>query len=408
MTTLLDHADRDWRLSHRGRSLADSPIRALAKRLAAAPGLVSFAGGMPSPQTFPVEAFDVAWERVMRTAGAAALQYGPTDGHAPLREWIAASMTACRVAPEQVLITAGSQQGLDLVGKVLLDPGDAVAVETPTYVGALQSLGQYFPRFVGIDSDGHGLVPEALHGRLRAAGLARGAAKFIYAIPNFQNPTGRTLPLPRRHELLEACAREGLPVVEDDPYGALDYQGRTHTPLLALDPQRVIHLGSFSKILSPGVRLGWVIAPAGLIRKLEQAKQASDLHTSTLVQRVVHEIVRDGFLASHLQACRRLYATAADAMDAALHRHLQGLAQWVRPEGGMFLWLELPEGLDAQALVEPAIAAGVAFVPGAPFYAEAPRANTLRLCFSTATAEQVEQGVAALAGVVRQALAGRA
>lgn len=393
-----------WRISRRGQALGDSAIRALAKRLAAEPGLVSFAGGMPSPRTFPVEAFSAAFERVMASAGPAALQYGPTDGFGPLREWIAASMPGCRIDPGQVLITAGSQQGLDLLGKVLLDEGDAVAVETPTYLGALQSLGQYFPRYVSIDTDEQGLVPQALSQRLRQAGLQPGAARLLYTIPTFQNPTGRTLPLQRRQELVEACAREGLPIVEDDPYGALDYLGRSHTPLLSLDPQRVVYLGSFSKILSPGIRLGWLVAPPGLVRKLEQAKQASDLHTSTLAQRLVLEIVRDGFLPGHLQACRQLYAAGAAAMDDALQRHLQGRARWVRPEGGMFLWLQLPQGLDAQALVEPAIAAGVAFVPGGPFYAEAPRHDTLRLCFSTATPAEVERGIAALAGVVERAL----
>lgn len=394
-----------WHLSRLAHGLADSPIRALAKRLAATPGLVSFAGGMPSPRTFPVEAFAAAFDRVMRHAGAAALQYGPTDGDAPLREWIAQAMTGCRVDPSQVLITAGSQQGLDLIGKVLLDPGDAVAVETPTYVGALQSLGQYAPRFVPVDGDRDGLVPEALPACLRAAGLAPGAARFLYTIPTFQNPSGRTLPAARRQALVEACAREGLPIVEDDPYGALDYLGRVHTPLLALDPERVIYLGSFSKILSPGIRLGWLVAPRALGRKLEQAKQASDLHTATLTQRVVHELVGGGdFLPGHLAACRRLYGQAAEAMDAALQRHLGERVNWVRPEGGMFLWLELPSGLDAQALVEPAIQAGVAFVPGAPFYAQFPQPNTLRLCFSTATGEQIDKGIAALGRVIDEAL----
>jgi 2-aminoadipate transaminase len=390
----------NWGISRLGQGLTDSAIRALSKRLAAAPGLVSFAGGMPSPDTFPVEAFNRAYERVMATAGPAALQYGPTDGFLPLREWIAASLPGATVSPAQVLITAGSQQGLDLIGKVLVDRGDPVAVETPTYLGALQSLGQYFPKWVPVDSDEHGLQPQRLQPCLRAAGVPPRGAKLLYTIPNFQNPTGRTLTEDRRRALVQACAQEGLPIVEDDPYGALDYAGRTHTSLLSMAPEQVIYLGSFSKVLSPGVRLGYLVAPAAIIRKLEQAKQASDLHTSTLAQRIVHEIVRDGFLDGHLAHCRQLYAARADAMDAALRKHLQGVVRWQRPEGGMFLWLELPPGTDAQDLIEPAIAAGVAFVPGAPFYAADARANTMRLCFSTASPAQIEQGIASLAKVL--------
>lgn len=393
-----------WRLSALGHGLTDSAIRALSKRLSATPNLISFAGGMPSPATFPVDAFSSAYERVMRQAGAAALQYGPTDGHAPLREWIAASLRPAQVRPEQVLITAGSQQGLDLVGKVLIDRGDAVAVETPTYVGALQSLNQYFPRFVAVDCDEGGLQHEQLSACLRAADVQAGGAKLLYTIPNFQNPTGRTLSPQRRLALVEACARERLPIVEDDPYGALDYEGRVHTSLLSQSPDNVIYLGSFSKILSPGIRLGYLVAPPPLVRKLEQAKQASDLHTSTLLQRVVHEIVvQDGFLQEHLAGCRRLYAANAAAMQAALQDHLRDRARWVSPRGGMFQWLELPAGIDASALLEPALAAGVAFVPGAPFFATQPRANTLRLCFSTASEAQIRQGMAALAGVIDKA-----
>jgi len=397
---VLDAERPIWGLSSLGNGLTDSAIRALSKRLATTPKLVSFAGGMPSPDTFPVDAFSRAFERVMQTAGPAALQYGPTDGYLPLREWIASSLRGSTVSPAQVLITAGSQQGLDLIGKVLLDRGDPVAVETPTYLGALQSLGQYFPQFVPVDSDDDGLQPERLGACLRRAGVAPGGGKLLYTIPNFQNPTGRTLPEARRLALVEACAREGLPIVEDDPYGALDYEGQAHASLLSMAPEHVIYLGSFSKVLSPGVRLGYLVAPLSIIRKLEQAKQASDLHTSTLVQRIVHEIVKDGFLTGHLEQCRSLYAARAQAMDDALRKHLTGVVRWTRPRGGMFLWLQLPQGIDAQSLIEPAIAAGVAFVPGAPFYAADAQANTMRLCFSTADPVQIEQGIAALAKVL--------
>ncbi len=396
-----DHTDV-WRLSPRGRAYSDSAIRALAKRLSQRTDVVSFAGGMPAPETFPREAFARAFDAVLSRDGNAALQYGPTDGYAPLREWIAARRCTpgTRIDPGQVLLTSGSQQGLDLLGKVLLAEGDTVAVETPTYLGALQALSQYGPRYLELPCDDGGLDPAALAGPLAAAA---GACKFLYTIPTFQNPTGRTLSLPRRQGLVEACRRAGLPIVEDDPYGALDHQGRSHASLLGMDAERVAYLGSFSKVLSPGIRLGYLVSPPALSRRLEQAKQASDLHTSTLLQRVVFEIVKDGFLDTHLQAARTLYARHARALDEALHANLNGCAHWQASAGGMFLWLRLNHGLDAEALLEPALEAGVAFVPGAPFYAGTPDRATLRLCFSTVGPEAIARGIAALGRVVDRA-----
>jgi 2-aminoadipate transaminase len=395
-----------WRLSARGAAYSDSAIRALAKRLAQQPQLVSFAGGMPAPETFPREAFARAFDEVLRRDGNAALQYGPTDGYAPLREWIAArlSATGARIEPANVLLTSGSQQGLDLLGKALLDGGDSVAVETPTYLGALQALSQYFPRYLELPCDDGGLDSGALRAALESASVR---CKFLYTIPTFQNPTGRTLSLARRRALIEACRQADLPIVEDDPYGELDHNGRRHTTLLSMDPDRVAYLGSFSKVLSPGIRLGYVVAPAALARRLEQAKQASDLHSSTLVQRVVHAIVRDGFLDGHLTKSRALYRRHAQALDAALHSHMGSEAQWQAPAGGMFLWLRLKRGLDAHALLESAMEAGVAYVPGAPFFAAEPDRATLRLCFSTAGPAAIERGVAALGRVVRAASSAR-
>lgn len=393
-----------WRLSQRALALSDSAIRALAQRLAGRSDIISFAGGMPSPATFPQEAFSRAFESVMRHDGAAALQYGPTPGYAPLRDWIAQSLSGPGhpVAAEQVLVTSGSQQGLDLVGRVLLDPGDTVAVETPTYLGALQALGQYFPRWLPLPGDAGGLVPEPAERMLQQARQAGAPARMLYAIPSFQNPTGRTLSLERRIALVQACRRLQLPLIEDDPYGALDHAGATHTTCLSLDGANVLYLGSFSKVLSPGIRLGYIVAPREVARRLEQAKQASDLHSSSLLQRLVFEIVKDGFLPGHLARCQALYRRNAQALQAALERHLTGLAQWTPAAGGMFQWLEFRPEVDAGELLERALAAGVAFVPGAPFYAEHPRANTARLCFSTGTAADMETGVATLARLVRE------
>ena len=394
-----------WNLSPRGLAYSDSAIRALAKRLAQHPEIVSFAGGMPAPETFPRDEFARACAEVLRRDGSAALQYGPTDGYAPLREWIAArlSTAGARIDAGQVLITNGSQQGLDLLGKVLLDTGDTVAVETPTYLGALQALSQYFPRYLELPCDEGGLDPAALGATLAAANRA---CKFLYTIPTFQNPTGRTLSLPRRQALVAACERARLPIVEDDPYGALDHQGIQHASLLSMDTSRVSHLGSFSKVLSPGIRLGYIVAPPALYRRLEQAKQASDLHSSSLLQRVVFEIVRNGFLDDHLQASRALYRRHAAALDVALRSHLADHAHWQAPAGGMFLWLRLIGGLNAEQLLETALAAGVAFVPGAPFFASAPDHATLRLCFSTVGQAAIERGIATLGGVVRDAREG--
>ena len=391
-----------WNLSPRGRAYSDSAIRALAKRLAQRPDIVSFAGGMPAPETFPLEAFARAFEEVLRRDGNAALQYGPTDGYAPLREWIATRLSTpgSRIDASQVLLTTGAQQGLDIMGKVLLDAGDTVAVETPTYLGALQALSQYFPRYLELSCDEEGIDPAALADTLATTDRA---CKFLYTIPTFQNPTGRTLSLLRRQALVEACCRAGLPIVEDDPYGELDYRGQQHVSLLSMDASRVAYLGSFSKVLSPGIRLGYMAAPPALYRRLEQAKQASDLHSSTLLQRVVFEIIKNGFLDGHLQASRALYRRHAEALDASLRTHMSSHAQWRAPEGGMFLWLRLNGGLDAQTLLETAVEAGVAFVPGAPFFASAPDHATLRLCFSTVGPAAIERGVATLGRVVRDA-----
>ena len=395
----------NWRFSQRGLALTDSAIRALSKRLAGRKDIISFAGGMPSPATFPQAAFAQAFDAVMRQDGAGALQYGPTNGYASLREWIAASLSGpgLRIAPEQVLITNGSQQGLDLIGKVLLDAHDLVGVETPTYLGALQALGQYFPRFVALPGDEGGLLPEQAAEVLQRAASGGAPAKMVYAIPNFQNPTGRTLSEQRRAALVTVCRRLGVPLVEDDPYGALDHAGRKHTSCLSLDPHNVVYLGSFSKILSPGIRLGYIVAPPTMLRQLELAKQASDLHSPSLLQRMVFEIVKDGFLHQHLVACQALYRANAQAMANALQQHMSGLARWSVPAGGMFQWLELQNGVDAVQLVERALAAGVAYVPGAPFYAEQPQLHTARLCFSTGSAGDISRGISLLAGVVREA-----
>ncbi len=398
-----------WRLAERAAAMNPSAIREILK-VTERPGILNFAGGLPSPETFPVEAMRAACATVLAEGSAVAkpsLQYAASEGLPELRAWVAAEMgrQGARVSPEQVLITTGSQQGLDLIAKLLIDKDAPLLVETPTYLGALQAFTPMQPRVDSVASDDEGVQPEALRAQLE--GMAE-PPRFMYLLPNFQNPTGRTMSEARREAVLAVYRERGLPVVEDNPYGELWFEQPPPAPLLARWPEGVLYLGSFSKILAPGLRLGYVIAPPALYPKLLQAKQAADLHTPGFNQRVVAEVIKDGFLDRHVPTIRARYKSQRDAMMAALHRHMAGLdVHWTEPVGGMFVWVRLPDGLDAQALLPRAVDAGMAFVPGAPFYAQAPEPNTLRLSFVTSTAEQIDRGMAALAAVVRQALAER-
>ncbi len=395
--------DQDpFTLARRAASMNPSIIREILK-VTERPGIVSLAGGLPSADTFPVQAVRDATETVLRKHPREALQYAASEGYAPLREWVAAHLAqqhGMRATADQVLITTGSQQGLDLAAKVLIDSGSRVLVETPTFLGALQAFAPYEPQIDALESDHEGPLPEAL---AAAAAVANDRARFAYLLPNFQNPTGHVYTEARRAALVTAARTAGLPLVEDNPYGDLWYDAPPPAPLATRWPEGVLYLGSFSKVLAPGLRLGYVVAPAALYPKLLQAKQAADLHTSIFNQRVVYEVIRNGLLESHVPTIRARYKVQRDAMQAALQKHVAGLAQWQRPVGGMFFWLELPPGIDAMALLPKAIEAGMAFVPGEPFFASAPLRNTLRLSFVTVAADRIEAGVAALAGVLRQA-----
>lgn len=390
-----------WRFADRAEGLTGSAIRDISKKIAQRPDVISFAGGLPSPATFPVEKIRAALDAVLSREGPVALQYAPTDGYAPLRAWIADDLSrdGARIVPEQILMIAGSQQGLDLLGKVLINEGDAVAVETPTYVGALHALGLYGPRYLAVPTDDDGLIPAALPYAVGQR-LHGGRASFLYTIPTFQNPTGRTLPHVRRLALAQAAARMRLLVVDDDPYRLLDHAGASYQTLLSMQPGAVVHLGSFSKILAPGIRLGYVVAPLALARKLEQAKQGADLHTSTLTQMMAYEVVRDGFLDSHLVATRKIYGAQCAVMLQALAEHFPPGATWTRPAGGMFVWATLPAGIDAAQMLDSALEENVGYVPGGPFFAEAPCANTLRLSFATVAPEKIREGIARLGKVI--------
>jgi len=390
--------------SERATQLTSSAIREILK-VTERPDIISFAGGLPAPSGFPVDVVRAAFDKVLVSNGRAALQYGPTEGYGPLRSWVANDLNSkgANVAPENILIVSGSQQALDLLGKVLIDKDSKVLVETPSYLGALQSFSLYQPRFVSVDSDEGGLVPEALTEE------NTDGARFLYALPNFQNPTGRTLSRQRRQALIARAAALGLPVVEDDPYGELRYAGEAEPSLLSLGGEAnalVIRMGSFSKVLAPGLRLGYIAAPRKLIDKLVQAKQATDLHTSTLTQMAVYEIVKDGFLDSHLPTVRELYRQQCNYMLDALQKEFPSSATWTRPEGGMFIWVTLPEGIDTNTLLQQAIEEKVAFVPGEPFYANAPAPrNTLRLSFVTVPEDKIRTGVATLGRLIKAQLA---
>lgn len=386
-----------WTLSQRAQKLTSSAIREILK-ITENPEVISFAGGLPSPETFPVERLRAHAAAVLTNAPAPALQYGPTEGYLQLREWIAArhSTPTLRIDPADVLVTTGSQQALDLLGKTLIDAGSRVLVETPTYLGALQAFSLFDPQFVSVPSDDDGPLTSALTPKFLDG------ARFLYCLPNFQNPTGRRISLERRQELARIAQQAGLLILEDDPYGALSYSGETLPTLLSMCPQHVVHMGSFSKVLAPGLRVGYLIAPAALHRKLVQAKQAADLHTPSLTQRIVYETVKDGFLDTHIPTIRTLYAQRCAVMLDALKEHFPPSVTWNAPQGGMFIWVKLPEDVDSFALLDQAIAQNVAFVPGGPFFANEPQNNTLRLSFVTVPPEKIRRGIAILGTLLKQ------
>ena len=387
----------NWILAARAAKMNSSAIREILK-LTDRPGIISMAGGLPSPASFPISAFTQACNTVMERDGAAALQYSTTEGFPALRQAIA-DFLPWDVNPEQILITTGSQQALDLIGKVFLDKGSRILVEKPTYLGALQAFTPFEPIPVGVNSDDEGMLIDDFAAKV---GTGENKARLAYVLPNFQNPTGRTMSEARRQALVEKARELDIPLIEDNPYGDLWYEGEPPLPLAARNPEGVIYMGSFSKVLAPGLRVGFIVAPKSVYGKLTQAKQAADLHSPSFNQRVVAEVMKDGFLHSHIPTIRAMYKVQRDVMLMALEAEMEGLGvTWTRPVGGMFLWVRLPEGMDAQVLLAEAVERGMAFVPGAPFYADEAETNTLRLSYVTVSPEQIRQGVAALAAAIR-------
>jgi 2-aminoadipate transaminase len=404
MQTLWDH-----RYAQRTLQMKSSAIRELLK-FAEMPDVISFAGGMPAPEVFPIKEFKDACLKVLTENGAACLQYGSTDGYMPLREMIArhSARYGITVNVDNILPTSGSQQALDLLGRIFINPGDRILVESPTYVGALQAWRTYGAEFIPVPFDEDGMITDELEAKLRAG------PKFVYVLPNFQNPTGVTLSYERRLKLIELADRYGVPIIEDDPYGQLRYEGENLPALEVLDSQtrlqglsysgNVIYLSTFSKTLAPGIRLAWVVAPPEIINKLSLAKQGADLHTSTFNQIVAYEVAKGGFLDEHVKIIRKTYKERLNVMIDTLEEHMPDGIKWTKPKGGLFLWITTPDCLDCQDLFVDAVKEKVAFVPGTSFFAEGGGHNTMRLNFSNAMPEKINDGICRLAKVIKHHL----
>ncbi|MGJ7609754.1 MULTISPECIES: PLP-dependent aminotransferase family protein [unclassified Variovorax] len=400
----------NWTLASRMQTVGPSIIRDLNKIVARSPHIVSLAAGVPSPETFPVAEFAAACQRVLARGDAPqALQYSATEGLPELREAVA-HMLPWSVEPDQVLITNGSQQGLDLVARAFVDPGSRVLVEQPTYPGAVQAFAASQPQIQEVRCSADGIDLDDL---TRCIGSSSAAARFLYLLPTFQNPTGRTMSDGQRNALTDVARTLGLPLVEDNPYGELWYDEAPPLPLAARSPENCIYLGTFSKVLAPGMRLGFAVAPKKIIEKLALAKQGADLQPPTFNQHVVTEVMRDGFLDRHIAAIRERYKAQRDAMLGALQQAFgtdgkssADAMQWNMPGGGMFIWARLPAGIAARTVLPLALERGVAFVPGSAFYANGGDERAVRLSFVTASVPDIQRAITAFASAVRAAGAG--
>ncbi len=400
----------EYRFANRTKRMGSSVIRELLK-LTEQPDIISFGGGLPAPEVFPIKEFQAACNFVLENQGAQALQYSTTEGYRPLRELIAqrTARYAVSVNPENILITSGSQQALDFIGRVFVNQGDFVVVESPTYLGALQAWNAYGAQYISVPSDENGMMTDELEKALRVG------PKFIYVLPNFQNPSGTTLSLERRQRLVELADRYGVPIVEDDPYGQLRFEGDHLPSVVALDSQyrgddgcytgNVIYLSTFSKLLAPGIRLAWVIAPEQVIQKLVQSKQAADLNTAAFNQMVAYEVSKEGFLDEHVKLIRSVYKERRDVMLEMMAEMFPPEVHWTQPLGGMFLWGVLPEEMDAAEALKVAIERRVAFVPGESFHPNGGGKNTMRLNFSYSNPETIREGITRLGRVLKELVA---
>ena len=384
--------------ARRMSNMAVSAVREILK-VTERPEIISFAGGMPAPELFPVSEIARAHAQVFAEEAAPALQYSTTEGWRPLREWIAARMRRRGVAADadRVLITTGSQQGIDLVGKVFLERGDRIVVENPCYVAALQAFSAYEASPIPVESDDEGMCVDQIEQALTDR------PKLIYTVSEFSNPKGTTLSAARRRQLIDLSLRYGVPILEDNPYSELRYAGVAPEPLAALDREGlVIHIGTFSKTISPGMRIGWLTAAEPIFKHVVTAKQAADLHTCTVEQRAAGRLLRDFDYDGHVAHLCLVYGERCNTMRDAIERHFPSETRWTKPDGGLFLWVELPETVNADELFADALREQVAFVPGASFFAGEQRTNFMRLNFSNQTPDRIEEGIKRIAGVLKR------
>ncbi len=392
-----------FRFAQRTGRLKASAIREILK-VTAMPDVISFAGGLPAPELFPVAQFAKACQYVLTHDGPAALQYSVTEGYPPLREWVCeylARVNHIECTPDQVLIISGSQQGLDLIGKVLLDPGDTVIIENPAYLGAIQAFDAYQADYVNVATDDAGIVTSDL---IRVLREAKRKPKFLYLVPNFQNPSGITLSLQRRKDVVAIAAEYGIPIYEDDPYGRLRYSGEHLPSLMSIARSRnCIYMSTVSKTIAPGMRVAWLVIPEReVFERVVPAKQAADLHTSSFTQRAVYEYARHtGVFEAHIQEMLPVYARRRDLMLQSLERFMPKGSSWTHPEGGLFLWARVPEAVDTEELLALASRSLVAFVPGGPFWVNTIVRNTMRLNFSNAPDEMIVEGIKRLGAAVK-------
>ena len=402
----------EYRYAHRSQKSGSSVIRELLK-LTEQPDIISFAGGLPAPEVFPVDEFREACNFVLDHYGPQALQYSTSEGHVPLREMIAerTARYSVQVSTDNILITSGSQQALDFIGRLFINRGDYIVVESPTYLGAMQAWNTYGAQYIPVRTDEDGMIIEELEEALRIG------PKFIYILPNFQNPSGATLSLERRKKLIDLADRYGVPIIEDDPYGQLRYEGDHIPSVMALDSEyrgcngngrhytgNVIYLSTFSKLLAPGLRLAWVIAPPQVIRKLVMIKQAADLHSSSFNQYVAYEVAKDGFIDEHVKVIRNVYKERRDVMLEMMDEMFPPEVTWTQPKGGMFLWGILPEGMDAAEILNHAIERKVAFVPGGAFHPHGGHDNTMRINFSYSAPEIIRAGITRLGLTLKESI----
>jgi 2-aminoadipate transaminase len=398
----IENIDWEIRLSERSKRITPSFLREILK-LAIRPEIISFAGGLPAPEYFPIREFEEACHHILQTQGEIALQYSATEGYRPLKEFLAEKLLkyGILVEPENILTTNGSQQGLDLIGKMFVDPNSCIITSRPTYLGALQAWNSYEAHYCTVPMDEKGMIVEEIPSLLDADHTHN----LIYVLPNFHNPAGTTLPLERRKHLVEIARKHDLVIVEDDPYGELRYEGEDIMPLFRMAPERTIYLSTFSKTLAPGIRLAWIVAPKPIINRLVQAKQGADLHTGTFVQMVANDICQRGILRQHVRRLRTEYAKRRDSMLDSLTEHMPEGVKWAKPEGGLFLWVRTPESIDTEKLFERALESNVAYVPGFAFYPEPGGGrHSMRLNFSCANEEKINKGIYRLSLAMKKML----